>query len=264
MKRRWVFRVGASDEGVGESCIGGRTSHRPDVSDAPIERRCAKFAHSCKGGFQSNQSTERGWNADRAASVCADGNGHKSRSNGSSRTAGTAAREMIRVVRVARGAVDRVQPVTLMPISCMLVLPISNAPALRNRATTVESSLTGDFPKNAVPTVDGYGVMSSSSFTATGTPSKILSALPALMRIVDSRACLITSSSLTAMKAFNGVSPLSLRLMAVKTFFCNYLWRGGSIAVGFCKIEHACKLKSLRAGCFTRPFLFRHSRCFGL
>jgi hypothetical protein len=48
--------------------------------------------------------------------------------------------------------------------------------------------LTGVLPRNAVPTVVGYGIMSISSLTATGTPSKTPSALPALKRSVDSRA----------------------------------------------------------------------------
>lgn len=70
-----VLRVGTSDQGVGQCCVGGGARQGADVGDAPIQRGRAEFTDAPVGGLQSHHAAKRGGDADRAAAVRADGHG---------------------------------------------------------------------------------------------------------------------------------------------------------------------------------------------
>ena len=84
-------------------------SQRAEVRDAPVQRRGAKLADAAEGRFEPDHAAKRRRDADRAAAVCADGDGTQARRHRRRRSAGTAAGVVRRVVGIARRAVMRVQ-----------------------------------------------------------------------------------------------------------------------------------------------------------
>src|SRR5665213_3955324 len=91
----------------------------------------------------------------------------------------------LRVMPVSGESVEPFQP-----YSGVVVLPISTAPASFSRATVGASSSHGPFGSTvSEPRRVGQPLVTSKSFTATGTPSSGDCGSPSIQRFSDASAC---------------------------------------------------------------------------